>query len=202
VRRGGTLLRTEVTDIELGPEGPRQLMTKDGPHRSECIVIASGIWSTKFTRRLGHSVPLESQRGYHVTLPNPGISPRIMVLSIEDKIAITPMEMGLRIGGTVELAGLDAPPNYSRARKLLQLGERAIPGLRDEGLTEWMGHRPCLPDSLPVIGPSSRHRNVFFAFGHGHQGLLGASTTGEVIAELVSGRPPSLDLTPFRIDRF
>ena len=112
------------------------------------------------------------------------------------------MEMGLRIGGTVELAGLNAPPNYARARNLLALGERVIPGLRSDGMTQWMGHRPCLPDSLPVIGRSPRYPNVYFAFGHGHQGLLGASKTGQIIAELVSGRPPSIELSPFRIDRF
>lgn len=202
VRRGGTLLRTEVMDIAYGSEGPTQLITTDGPLDVECVVIASGIWSTHFTKRLGHRVPLESHRGYHVTLPDPGVSPRVMVLSIEDKIAITPMEMGLRIGGTVELAGLNAPPNNTRALTLLELGRRAIPGLRDEGMTQWMGHRPCLPDSLPVIGPSPRVRNLYFAFGHGHQGLLGASKTGEVIAELVGGRPPSINLAPFRMDRF
>jgi D-amino-acid dehydrogenase len=202
VRQGGTLLRMEVMDLEVGPEGPRRILTVDGPRDVTRLVIAAGIWSTRFTRRLGHGVPLESHRGYHVTLPAPGKSPRIMVLSIEDNIAITPMEMGLRIGGTVELAGLNAPPNYARARTLLTLGRRVIPGLESDGMTQWMGHRPCLPDSLPVIGRSPKFRNVYFASGHGHQGLLGASKTVHVIAELVAGRPPSIDLSPFRIDRF
>lgn len=202
VRRGGTLLRTEVMDIVPSTEGSTHLITTDGSIDAECIVIASGVWSTRFTRRLGHRVPLESHRGYHVTLSDPEVSPRIMVLSVEDKIAITPMEMGLRIGGTVELAGLNAPPDYARARILVELGKRAIPGLSDRGMTQWMGHRPCLPDSLPVIGPSPNVRNVYFAFGHGHQGLLGASKTGQVIAELVGGRLSSINLAPFRIDRF
>lgn len=202
VRQGGTLLRAEVTDLDVGPEGPRRILTAAGPRDAQHLVIAAGVWSTRFTRRLGHRVPLESHRGYHVTLPAPHSWPRIMVLSVEDKIAITPMEMGLRIGGTVELAGLNAPPNYARARNLVTLGERVIPGLRSDGMTQWMGHRPCLPDSLPVIGRSPRYPNVYFAFGHGHQGLLGASKTGQVIAELVSGRPPSIELPPFRIDRF
>jgi D-amino-acid dehydrogenase len=202
VRHGGKLVRTEIRGIELGPEGPTRLMTADGSTKATCVVIAAGVWSRNFTRRLGHHVPLESHRGYHVTLPNPETMPRFMVLSVEDKIAITPMEMGLRIGGTVELAGLDAPPNYVRAQNLLKLGQRALPGLRSEGMTRWMGHRPCLPDSLPVIGPSPKVPNLYFAFGHGHQGLLGASKTGQVIAELVSGRPASIGLAPFRVDRF
>ena len=202
VRHGGTLLRTDVTDLEVGPEGPKRILTSEGSHDATCVVIAAGVWSTRFTRRLGYSVPMESHRGYHVTLPAPHSSPRIMVLSVEDKIAITPMEMGLRIGGTVELAGLDAPPNYARARNLFDLGQRVIPGVSSEGMTQWMGHRPCLPDSLPVIGTSPRCRDLYFAFGHGNQGLLCASKTGHVIAELVGGRPSSIDLSPFRIDRF
>jgi len=202
VERGGILLREEVRAIELGADGARRLLTDSDAHEPDCVVIACGIWSTRFARQLGHKVPLESHRGYHVTLPDPKAAPRIMVLSSEDKIAITPMEMGLRIGGTVELAGLDAPPDYARARGLLRLAQRAIPGLNGEGYTQWMGHRPCLPDSLPVLGPSPRARNVHFAFGHGHQGLLGASKTGQVIAELIGNRPPSIDLAPFRVDRF
>lgn len=202
VQSGGILLREEVREIELGAEGARGLRTDAGAHAADAVVIASGIWSERFARQLGHKVPLESHRGYHVTLPDPQHAPRIMVLSAEDKIAITPMDMGLRIGGTVELAGLEAPPDYARARSLLRLAQRAIPGLNGEGYTQWMGHRPCLPDSLPVIGPAPRCRNVCFAFGHGHQGLLGASKTGEVIAELLGNRAPSIDLAPFRVDRF
>jgi D-amino-acid dehydrogenase len=112
------------------------------------------------------------------------------------------MEMGLRIAGTVEIAGLRAPPNYARADKLLEIGRTMFPGLQSEGHTRWMGHRPCTPDCLPVLGPSPRQKNVVFAFGHGHQGLLGASMTGQVTAEIVGGRPPSLDLAPFSIERF
>jgi D-amino-acid dehydrogenase len=97
---------------------------------------------------------------------------------------------------------LNAPPNFARARKLLRIGERVFPGLRTESYTEWMGHRPCLPDSLPVLGRSPRHANVFLAFGHGHQGLLGASETGRVISDLVAGRPAPIDLHPFRVERF
>ena len=147
-------------------------------------------------------MPLESHRGYHVTMPNPGVVPRRMVLSMDDKMAITPMNMGLRIAGTVELAGTEAPPNYARARKLLEVGREIFPGLKTEGYTQWMGHRPCTPDSLPVIGQAPKFANVFFAFGHGHQGLLGASKTGQVVAEVIGGRSPSMDLSPFSITRF
>jgi|TARA_B100001971_G_C18258354_1_gene584265 D-amino-acid dehydrogenase len=125
-----------------------------------------------------------------------------MCFPVDYKFAVTPMAMGLRIAGTVELAGLEEPPNYNRARKLVDVSRKLFPGLCTEKYTQWMGHRPCLPDSLPVIGASPRHPGVYFAFGHGHQGLVGASQTGKVIDELIRGSELSMALQPFRIDRF
>ena len=199
---GGRVIKQRVRSIELDGDAARAVVTESGRHEADCIVVAAGIWSKDLVQQLGFDVPLESHRGYHVTLPYPGTGPRRMVLSVDDKIAVTPMEMGLRIAGTVEIAGLDAPPNYARADKLLEIGRTMFPGLQSEGHTRWMGHRPCTPDSLPVLGQSPRQKNVVFAFGHGHQGLLGASMTGQVTAEIVGGRPPSINLAPFSIARF
>lgn len=199
---GGTVLRREVRGIEMGPTGPRRILTDGGDLVAERVVIAAGVRSSIFTRQLGYSVPLESHRGYHVTIPDPGVMPTRLVMPADYRFAITPMDMGLRFAGTVELAGVEAPPNYERARTLLRIGRRVFPDLRADAYSEWMGHRPCLPDSLPVLGTSPRHANVYFAFGHGHEGLAGASKTGQAIADLIGGRPPSIDLTPFRIDRF
>jgi D-amino-acid dehydrogenase len=202
VRNGGELLKANVIGFETVDGGVQTVLTSSGRRRVDRIVLAAGIWSRSLARQLGYRVPLETQRGYHVTLPDPKVTPRRMIISIDDKVAITPMEMGLRIAGTVELAGLEAPPNYRRADKLLEIGRGIVPGINPAGLTRWMGHRPCTPDSLPVLGRSPRHGNVFFAFGHGHQGLLAASKTGQVIAELVSERPASIDLAPYAADRF
>jgi D-amino-acid dehydrogenase len=202
VRDGGFLLKENVEAFELGANGVDAVVTASARHPVDRVVLAAGIWSRPLARQLGHIVPLETQRGYHVTLPDPQVAPRRMVLSIDDKVAMTPMAMGLRIAGTVELAGLAAPPNYERAQKLLEIGRGILPGLNAAGLTQWMGHRPCTPDSLPVLGRSPRQNNVFFAFGHGHQGLLAASKTGQIIAELIGERPASIDLAPFAVDRF
>jgi len=120
----------------------------------------------------------------------------------EKRFLATPMQAGLRFAGTVELAGLDAPPDYQRASILLEQGKRMFSGLTGGEVSRWMGHRPCLPDSVPVIGPSPHVRNVYFAFGHGHLGLSTASTTGRLIAELVMGAKPFIDPAPYRIDRF
>jgi len=202
VRDGGAIIKERVRSIEVADNAARAVVTDAGRHEADAIVVAAGVWSKPLVRQLGFDVPLESHRGYHVTLPQPETGPRRMVLSVDDKIALTPMEMGLRIAGTVEIAGLDAPPNYSRAERLLELGRTILPGLQSKGYTRWMGHRPCTPDSLPVLGRSPRHENIVFAFGHGHQGLLGASKTGEVTAEILGGRPPSINLAPFSIERF
>jgi glycine/D-amino acid oxidase-like deaminating enzyme len=202
VRRGGTLLREDVLGFEMGPKGPGAVLTRGGRHASDVTVIAAGIWSRVLTKQLGYDVPLETHRGYHVTFPDPGVMPRIMVFPVDYKMAATPMEMGLRLAGTVELAGVDAPPNYARAQNLLRIGREIFPGLNTEGYTQWMGNRPCFPDSLPVLGTVPGMPKVCVAFGHGHQGLLGASQTGKVTAELIGGRPLSMDLAPFRIDRF
>jgi D-amino-acid dehydrogenase len=110
--------------------------------------------------------------------------------------------MGLRLAGTVEFAGLKAPPNMRRAQALLAHGSVMYPGLRGADATTWMGHRPCLPDTIPVIDRSPRHPNLFFAFGHGHTGMIGGSVTGRLIADLVAGRPSAIDIKPYRIDRF
>jgi glycine/D-amino acid oxidase-like deaminating enzyme len=202
VRRGGTLLREEAVGFEMGPQGPCAILSQNGRRAVDLTLIAAGIWSNGLTKQLGYDVPLETQRGYHVTLPDPGVMPRIMVLPMDYKIAVTPMETGLRLGGTVELAGVDTPPNYARARSLLRIGREIFPNLNTEGYTQWMGNRPCFPDSLPVLGSVPGFPKTYVAFGHGHQGLLGASQTGKVIGELIGGRPPSMDLVPFRIDRF
>ena len=124
---GGTLLRREVRGFETGPTGPRRILTDGGDLVADRVVIAAGIHSTDFTRQLGYSVPLESHRGYHVTIPDPGVTLRRLVMPADYRFAVTPMDMGLRFAGTVELAGIEAPPDYERARTLIRIGRRGIP---------------------------------------------------------------------------
>ncbi len=166
------------------------------------LVIAAGAWSVPLARQLGDPVLLESERGYNTTLPEPGVRVNSFVTFSEDYFVMTPMQMGLRIGGAVEFAGLDAAPNYKRSKVLLQLAKTYLPELHTQGGTEWMGNRPSTPDSLPVISRSSKVANVFYAFGHGHLGLTGSMTTGRLIADLVSDKRSNLDLSPFHIGRF
>ena len=202
LERGGKLQKAEVTDLGFDSNGVTYVRTSRGDLQTDHAVICAGIWSKSICARLGWKVPLESHRGYHVTLEDPGTSLKHMCFPVEDKFAITPMSMGIRIAGTVELAGVDAPPNYARAQALLKMGKKLLPGIRTERVTQWMGHRPCFPDSLPVIDRCPNHKGIFFAFGHGHQGLVGASQTGKVVDEMIRGVAPSMDLRPFSIERF
>lgn len=202
IRGGGELRREAVTGFAFAAGGPSHVRTESGAQAVDAVVIAAGAWSKELTRQLGHRVPLDTERGYHVMLPEPGVMPRLPIYSGDYSFAVTPLEHGLRFAGTVELGGLAAPPNYARARVLLERGKRMFPSLRDSGMTQWMGFRPSMPDSVPVISASPRHRNAFFAFGHGHVGLTLAAVTGRLVADLVAGRDPGIDMAPFRVDRF
>jgi D-amino-acid dehydrogenase len=166
------------------------------------LVVAAGAWSAQISNQLGDYVPLETERGYNTTLPDTRVKVHSFVTFSQDQFVMAPMQMGLRIGGAVELAGLETPPNYDRAKALVCLAKKYIPGLSAQGGTEWMGHRPSTPDSVPVISPSQKYKNVYYAFGHGHLGLTGSMTTGRLIAELVSGKTLNIDLTPFHVGRF
>lgn len=201
-RDGGKIERREVRHIEIGPNGPSALFTDAGRMPVETLVVATGAYSARFASMLGDRVLLEAERGYHVQFSAPGISIARPVSSAAGKFFATPMEMGIRVAGTTEFAGLDRPPNMQRAQVLLTHARRMFPDLKTEPMTEWMGQRPSTPDYLPVISGSAHHRNVYYAFGHGHLGLVSGAPTARIIADLVAGRAPSVDVTPYRVDRF
>jgi D-amino-acid dehydrogenase len=115
---------------------------------------------------------------------------------------VTPTAGGIRVGGTVEMAGLEATPDYRRAKVTVRRAQEALPNLRCEDFTEWMGHRPALPDTVPILSASAKTRGVFYATGHGHLGLTYAATTARLMGDLISGKTPPVDLHPYRINRF
>ena len=200
---GAAFVQGSATGFEIVNGRVARVLTDAGPITGiDHVVIAAGAHSRNLAALLGASVPLETERGYHVMVKHPSVTPRIPVASGEDKYFVTPMEEGLRIAGTVELAGLDAAPNDVRADALLHKAKRLLPQLSGEEVTRWMGHRPSLPDSLPVIGRAPRVANAWFAFGHGHVGLTAAAPTAEIIAQIIEGRPPFIDIAPFAPERF
>lgn len=202
LRNGGTFVRADVKDVEIGPDGPVALETSSGKLPVDRLVLAAGAWSSPLARKLGAKVPLETQRGYHVTFAEPQIDVRRTVMWNRRSVFVNPMDCGLRIAGTVELAGLKAAPNYARADKLAGIAVEMFPDLNTKEQSKWMGHRPCLPDSLPVIDRSPRFANTVFAFGHQHVGICSGGPTGRHVASLMTGSTPRIDLTPFSATRF
>ncbi|MCB1379329.1 MAG: FAD-dependent oxidoreductase [Alphaproteobacteria bacterium] len=201
-RQGATFTRSRVEGFEFGDHGVTGLATDGGRRPVQNVVVAAGAWSGRLAAQLGSRVPLESERGYHVMVEGMDAGLRIQTIWSERKFVASPMEEGMRFAGTVEFAGLAAPPDMARADVLLRQGLRMFPQLKPDKVSRWMGHRPGMPDTIPVIDRSRHHRNVYFAFGHGHMGLIGGSVTGKLISELVAGKPTSIDVHPYRATRF
>jgi D-amino-acid dehydrogenase len=202
---GATFLQDEVKEIRLEEGKAASLNLASGKNLAvERLVICAGAYSHLLARQLGDNMLLEAERGYHISLPEPGVQLSRSITYARTPGAATPMAMGLRLAGTDEFAGLEAAPDYRRADALWHAFKRALPHLRppDDKATRWMGRRPGTPDSLPVMGPSKRARNVFYGFGHGHMGLTWGPTTGRLLAEFMAGKPANADLAPFRADRF
>jgi D-amino-acid dehydrogenase len=199
---GGKIVQRKVLDIEIGAQGPQALITDAGRMEVETLVLCAGVHSGEFSAKLGDAVPLEAERGYHVTFSDPGLELPMPVCSAQNKFFVTPMEMGTRIAGQTEFAGIDAEPDYGRAEVLVHHMKRMFPQVREVDATRWMGRRPSMPDSKPVIGRATKFADTYYAFGHGHIGLVGSAPTGRIIADLVAGRKPNIDIAPFRVDRF
>jgi D-amino-acid dehydrogenase len=200
---GATILQTGATGFRIEAGRLRAVKIRDGEVACDKAVIAAGAWSKALAREAGDRVPLETERGYHVVIENPGIAPRYPVMPSDGKMACVMTPAGLRIAGQVELAGLDAAPNWQRAEVLLAFARKVFPALpADVPAKLWMGHRPSTPDGLPCLGLASRCADVVHAFGHGHVGLTAAVMTGNVAADLVAGRVPAFDLTPYAAARF
>ncbi len=199
--QGGSVIRGTARALE--PFGGGWIVRADEEELlAPRVIVATGAWSRALLAPLGYGVPLESARGYNLMLGQPGVTPSRTLLFEEDHFCATPMEDGLRLAGTVEFAGLEAPPNFYRSEMLYEIARGYIPELRRDPATHWMGHRPSLPDSLPVIGELPKHPGIIAAFGHERRGLMQSAITARCVADLVERKTPPVDLAPFRIDRF
>lgn len=205
VRNGGEFLIDDVVQIEREDRSAKFLTLKSGKTaKLDRLIICAGAYSHLLAKQLGEKVLLEAERGYHMILPNSGIKLSRSLTYARTPAAVTPMEMGLRLAGSDEFAGLEAEPNWARADALWKAFKILLPELNepDSATTRWMGRRPGTPDSLPVIGPSKTVSNVWYGFGHSHMGLTWGPSTGRLISELVCGFKSNIDLSPFRVDRF
>jgi len=200
-RLGARFEHARVDRVEAGANGATIVLADGTTRKANHLVIAAGAWSHLLAREVGERIPLETERGYNTTLPKTAFDVKRQLIFSGHGFVITPLETGLRVGGAVELGGLDRPSNFARSKAMLEKAKAFLPGLDPTGGREWMGYRPSLPDSLPVIG-RARAPNTYYAFGHGHLGLTQAAATGRLIRDLVLGQTPPLDPTPFRPQRF
>lgn len=201
-RHGGTIVRGKVTSFLTTGDAVQALVVNDQQMPVERLVIAAGIGSRELARKIGIEVPLEAERGYHITVMGSNVMPKVTVTNRDLSFACAPMNMGLRVAGTAEFAGVGSEPDWSRAELLKRQAQKMFPALKLENVTRWCGDRPSFPDGLPALGPAPGYGNAFFAFGNGHFGITGGPVMGKVIAEIVAGKTPSIDVRPFRPTRF
>ena len=201
-RNGATILRGKAAGFETNGNRVQGIVLDGKVQAVERVLIAAGAASGKLSAKLGTPLPVEAERGYHITIADPGVMPRIPVSNTDAKFVCAPMNMGLRLAGTAEFAGIDAPPNWKRAEILEQQARRMFPGVKIEKVTRWAGNRPSLPDGLPVLGAAPNYVNAFFAFGNSHFGMTAGPVMGKVIAEIIAGRKPGIDIAPFSPTRF
>ena len=199
---GGEIFEAGVEGMRVEDRRVSALRTTLGELSVDQLVIAAGAYSARLMAMLGESVPLETERGYHAMFLGESVVADIPVMDAGLKAIVTPMEAGVRAAGTVEFASLDAPENPQRARNLADLAKRMYPGLSGSNCETWLGRRPTLPDSLPVIDRARSVSNVVLGFGHQHVGLTGAPETARLIARLVKGEPPNINMAPYTITRF
>ncbi|MCC0014537.1 MAG: FAD-dependent oxidoreductase [Hoeflea sp.] len=202
-RCGATFEKAEVAGLQRSATGPSVRLADGTTRDADRIVICAGAWSTRLINPVTRlRIPLDTERGYNTTLPKGAFDLKRQLIFGNHGFVMTPLETGVRVGGAVELGGLDLPPNYARSKSMLEKAATFLPGLNTAGGVEWMGFRPSLPDSLPVIGALPEDPPILLGFGNGHLGLTQAAAMGRLITDLVGHRTPSIDIAACRPDRF
>lgn len=200
-RMGGRMVQGELRALQPAADGVR-LLTDGAALQADAVVLAAGAWTAPLLRPLGWTLPLIAERGYHLTFAEPGLRLNHVVSELGAHVAVSSMEGGLRIAGTEEIGLADDPPAWRRAEMLRGIARRMFPNAKLDLASRWMGPRPGTPDSLPLIGALPGQPRVFVAAGHGHLGLTGAPHTGQLIAALLCGEAPGIDLAPYEPGRF
>jgi glycine/D-amino acid oxidase-like deaminating enzyme len=201
-RHGGQIVRNDVQATGPDNDGGAHVQYAGTSERYDRVVVCAGYWGGALMKPFFRSVPIVSERGYHLMLPTPGVQLTRPVVFGEPHFAATPMEEGLRLAGTAEFSAPTAAPNMRRATMLLKLASRYLKDLRGDGAEAWMGVRPSFPDGLPAIGRLPDHPALLYAFGHAHNGLTLSGVTSHCIAALVRGDRPPVDIAPLELDRF
>lgn len=198
---GGKILQTEIKDFELADGKVAAVLTSAGRQACDRAILATGVWSKPLMKKLGLSIPIETERGYHIIFKDATGGPSHPIMIASGKFVGTPMAAGLRCAGVVEFGGLDAGPSSNVLGLLRRQAKAAFPNLEYTEEIEWLGHRPAPADSLPLIG-QVRETGIFTAFGHHHIGLTGGPKTGRITAGLVADQPTNTDIGAFDPMRF
>jgi len=200
--QGGVVLRGQAEGFAITQGRVQGVRVAGETLACDAAVITAGAWSGQICRSLGYRPNLEAERGYHIELWGASAMPRVPSMVVSGKFVATPMEGRLRLAGVVELGGLEAGPSEAPFALLKRELARNMPGLRWDKMTQWMGHRPSTPDSLPVVGALPNVQGVWAGFGHQHVGLTAGPKTGRLLAQLIAGRRPNIDLAPYDPARF
>ncbi len=198
---GGTFVNAEVRDFEMSGGSISAVDTDKGRFHCDRAVLAAGVWSKPLMAKLGINVPLEAERGYHIVFKNPSQTPNSPMMMTAGKFVATAMDQGLRCAGVVEFGGLSDVPSKGPLKLLRKKVKEFFPEMTAESEEEWLGFRPAPTDSLPLIGEVA-NTGVYTAFGHHHIGLTGGPKTGRLVADLISGRHPNNDMSPYEPKRF
>lgn len=198
---GGTFVQAEVKDFDLSGGSISAVMTDKGRFECDRAVLATGVWSKPLMNKLGINVPLEAERGYHILFKNPSEQPNQPIMVASGKFVATPMAQGLRCAGVVEFGGLEAGASKAPLALLRKKVRESFPNLEASSEEEWLGFRPAPSDSLPLIGEVGKS-GVYAAFGHHHIGLTGGPKTGRLVSDLISGKRPNNDISPYDPQRF
>ncbi|SCY50462.1 D-amino-acid dehydrogenase [Microvirga guangxiensis] len=199
-------VRVDGKALAVQPQGDAVHIHTDGAVANvvaDRVLISAGIWSRALAGQLGDNIPLDTERGYNATYAKGAFGLNRPIMFEGEGFVASPLDTGDRVGGAVEFAGTQAPPNHERTSAMITRLKRFLPHLDEkQPAKRWMGFRPSIPDSLPVIGQARRDRRIVYAFGHGHYGLTQAAITSRLVAELMEDRPASLDMNPFSAQRF
>ena len=201
-RLGAEFLQAEASAVAASERGATVQLADGENIETAKLIVAAGAWSHLLAKCLDDAIPLETERGYNTTLPVEAFELKRQLIFSGHGFVVTPLQTGIRIGGAVELGGLDLPPNYKRSEAMLTKAKMFMPDLDTSDGRQWMGYRPSSPDSLPVIGYARTSKNVLYAFGHGHLGLTQSAATGRLITDMINGKNPSIPIEPFSPQRF
>lgn len=201
IANGGQIITNKALAIERVSADQLKVQLQGTSVSGHKVVVAAGAWSKTLAQQVGDTLPLDTEQGYHLMYQGAEQLLNRPVGWADVGFYMTPMNDGLRAAGTVELAGLNHAVNPKRLKLIADTMKTLLPQLPNHD-SEWTGFRPSMPDSMPVIGQSSKDTGVYYAFGHGHIGVTLSGITGKLISEMIDGKTPSMDIAAFSAQRF